>query len=85
MIRGAALLNVDMNGEIENLRVNGVDVVPLVEAKLSRRYPDRVKMRPTDADGFREAWDILELLWQRTTWPPCARCSPTSPTRSLPA
>ncbi len=41
----------------ENLRVNGVDVVPLVEVELSRRHPDRVKMRPTDADGFREAWD----------------------------
>ncbi len=23
-------------------------------------------MRPTDAEGFREGWDILELLWQRT-------------------
>ena len=28
MIRGAALVNVDMSGEIRNLRVNGVDVVP---------------------------------------------------------
>jgi hypothetical protein len=66
MIRGAALVNVDMSGEIKNLRVNGVDVVPLVEAELDRRYPDRVKMRPADADGFREARDILERLWQRT-------------------
>jgi len=66
MIRGAALVNVDLSGEIRNLRVNGVDVVPLVEAELNRRYPDRVKMRPTDAEGFREAWDILERLWQRT-------------------
>lgn len=66
MIRGAALVNVDISGEIRNLRVNGVDVVPLVEAELNRRYPDRVKMWPTDADGFREAWDILERLWQRT-------------------
>jgi hypothetical protein len=66
MIRGAALVNVDISGEIENLRVNGVDVVPMVEAELNRRYPERVKMRPTDADGFREAWDILERLWQRT-------------------
>jgi hypothetical protein len=23
-------------------------------------------MRPTDADGFREAWDILDRLWQGT-------------------
>jgi DinB superfamily len=66
MIRGAAPVNVDISGEIQNLRVNGVDVVPLVEAELDRRYPDRVKMRPTDADGFREAWGILERLWQRT-------------------
>ncbi|OLB74175.1 MAG: hypothetical protein AUI14_24210 [Actinobacteria bacterium 13_2_20CM_2_71_6] len=65
-IRGAALVNVDISGEIQNLRVNGVDVVPLVEAELNRRYPDRVKMRPTDADGFREAWDLLERLWQHT-------------------
>jgi uncharacterized protein YjbI with pentapeptide repeats len=66
MIRGAALVNVDISGEIRNLRVNGVDVVPLVEAELNRRYPDRVKMRPADADGFREAWDIVERLWQQT-------------------
>jgi DinB superfamily/Pentapeptide repeats (8 copies) len=66
MIRGTALVDVDISGDIENLRVNGVDVVPLVEAELNRRYPDRVKMRPADADGFREAWDILERLWPRT-------------------
>ena len=66
MIRGSFLVNVDINGRIENLRVNGVDVVPLVEAELNRRYPDRVKMRPADADGFREAWDSLERLWPQT-------------------
>lgn len=66
VIRGAALVNVDISGEIENVRVNGVDVAPLVEAELNRRYPDRVKMRPTDAEGFREAWDILERLWEQT-------------------
>jgi hypothetical protein len=66
MIRGSWLVNVDIDGQIENLRVNGVDVVPLVEAELNRRYPGRVKMRPADADGFREAWDILERLWQQT-------------------
>jgi uncharacterized protein YjbI with pentapeptide repeats len=65
-IRGSALVNVDISGEIENLRVNDVDVVPLVEAELNRRYPDRVKMRPADADGFREAWVILERLWPQT-------------------
>src|ERR1700685_4423115 len=66
MIRGTALVDVDISGDIENLRVNGVDVVPLVEAELTRRYPDRVKMRPADADGFRAAWDILTRLRPRT-------------------
>ncbi len=66
VVRGAALVNVDISGEVENLRVNGVDVAPLVEAELNRRYPDRVKMRPADADGFREAWDILGRLWEQT-------------------
>ena len=65
-MRDAVLVNVDISGEIGNLRVNGVDVVPLVEAELNRRYPDRVKMRPADAGGFREAWDILDWLWQQT-------------------
>ena len=52
-IRGAVLMDVDISGQVENLRVNGVDVVPLVEAELNRRYPDRVKMRPTGADRCR--------------------------------
>jgi uncharacterized protein YjbI with pentapeptide repeats len=65
-IRGALLVDMDLSGAISNLRVNGVDVVPLVETELDRRYPGRSKMRPADADGFREAWDILERLWQQT-------------------
>lgn len=65
-IRGAALINVDISGEIDNVQVNGVDVVPLVEAELDRRYPDRAKMRPRDAAGFSEAWEVLERLWQQT-------------------
>ena len=48
------------------LRVNGVDVGPLVEAELDRLHPERVKLRPTDADGFREAWSIIEQLWAET-------------------
>jgi hypothetical protein len=70
-LSGARLLDVDLvdveiTGWLENLRINEVDVVPLIEAELDRRYPDRVKMRPTDADGFREAWAILERLWAGT-------------------
>jgi DinB superfamily/Pentapeptide repeats (8 copies) len=66
IMRDVALVNVDITGDIDNVRINGVDVVPLVEAELDRIYPDRAKMRPADADGFRQAWDILERLWQQT-------------------
>jgi hypothetical protein len=63
--RGVLLRDVDISGDIENVRINGVDVVPLIEAELDRRHPDRAKMRPVTADGFREAWSILERLWQQ--------------------
>jgi hypothetical protein len=66
VMRGVDLVDVDIYGEIMNLTVNGVDIGPLIDAELNRRYPDRAKMRPTDPAGFREAWDILERLWEQT-------------------
>jgi uncharacterized protein YjbI with pentapeptide repeats len=65
-VRGAMLIDVDIYGELRNVRVNGVDVVPLVEAELNRRYPERAKMAATTPAEFREAWDVLERLWQQT-------------------
>jgi len=47
MMRGVALFDVDIYGEIGNLTINGVDVGPLVNTELDRRYPERAKMRPT--------------------------------------
>jgi DinB superfamily/Pentapeptide repeats (8 copies) len=66
VMRGVELVDVDIHGEVEKLTINGVDIGPLVDAELNRRYPDRAKMRPTDPAGFREAWDILERLWGKT-------------------
>jgi hypothetical protein len=60
------LADVDITGEIRNLTINGVDVGPLIEAELNRRYPGRAKIRPADPAGFREAWDMLEGLWDGT-------------------
>ncbi|HEX6508225.1 MAG TPA: pentapeptide repeat-containing protein, partial [Chloroflexota bacterium] len=65
-MRGVELVNVSIFGEIENCVVNGVDIAPLVEAELNRRMPERAKMRPDDSDGLREAWAILERLWEST-------------------
>jgi uncharacterized damage-inducible protein DinB len=66
VMRGVELVDVDIYGEIGKLTVNGVDVGPLVNDELDRRYPERAKMRPTDAAGFREAWDVVERLWGGT-------------------
>ena len=65
-MRGVELGDVQIDGEIQNLVINGVDVGPLIEAELDRRDPLRASMRPTDPDGFREAWRILERLWVGT-------------------
>ncbi|HET8560957.1 MAG TPA: DinB family protein [Marmoricola sp.] len=65
-MRGVVLLDVDISGEVEGVRINGVDVGPLVTAELERRHPDLAKMRPADAAGFREAWDLVERLWDET-------------------
>ena len=66
VMRGVELANADIYGEIVNVTVNGVDIGPLIDAELDRRYPDRAKMRPADPAGFREAWDIVERLWGGT-------------------
>lgn len=65
-MRGVELVDVEISGELQNVVVNGVDVAPLVDAELNRRMPERAKMRADDSDGFREAWAILERLWEGT-------------------
>jgi hypothetical protein len=65
-MRGVEIVDVDISAELLNVRINGVDIAPLVDAELNRRMPDRAKMRPDDSDGFREAWAILERLWETT-------------------
>jgi uncharacterized damage-inducible protein DinB len=66
VMRGVELVNADIYGEIVNLTVNGVDIGPLVEAELDRRYPDRAMMRPADPAGFSGAWHTVERLWGQT-------------------
>ena len=63
---GVEIVDSTINGDIQNLVINDVDVAPLIEAELDRRYPDRPKFRPSTADGFREAWDVNERLWAAT-------------------
>ncbi|GLY03732.1 MULTISPECIES: DinB family protein [Actinoplanes] len=48
------------------LLVNGVDVLPFVDAELDRRFPGRERRRATDPDGLRAAWASLSRTWEST-------------------
>ncbi|MFI5708375.1 DinB family protein [Kribbella sp. NPDC051620] len=50
----------------DSLLVNGVDVVPFVDAELNRRFPGRADRRAADPDGLRTAWAALERVWEGT-------------------
>jgi uncharacterized damage-inducible protein DinB len=48
------------------LLVNGVDVVPLVDAELDRRFPGRELRLAADPQGLLSAWTALESTWAAT-------------------
>lgn len=48
-----------------SLIVNGVDVAPLVEAELNRRFPGRAQRRAEDVDGLRHAWNTVGAAWRQ--------------------
>ncbi|HET6295393.1 MAG TPA: DinB family protein [Kribbella sp.] len=48
------------------LLVNGVNVVPFVEAELNRRFPGRADRQAADPDSLRAAWAALERIWADT-------------------
>ncbi|RHA40711.1 DinB family protein [Cellulomonas rhizosphaerae] len=50
----------------ESFLVNGVNVIPFVEAELDARFPGRSQRRAPDADGLRAAWAVLEDTWAAT-------------------
>ena len=65
-ITDAWLFNTDISGAIGGLKINGVAVEPLIEAELDRRHPERTKLRPTDVDGLRTAYDVIDEMWAAT-------------------
>src|SRR4051812_23716336 len=63
---GVLLTDADLDGDITGLRVNGVEIRPLIEAELDRRHPERAVLRPTTPDGLREALRAWDELWRPT-------------------
>jgi len=60
---GVELVDVEITGDLRNVIVNGVDIAPLVNQELNRLFPDRAKMQPSDANGFKEGWAVIRNLW----------------------
>jgi len=65
-MRGVELAGADIDGFIYGLRVNGVEVEPLVEAELNRRHPERALLQDRTLAGLRAALDAFERMWEAT-------------------
>ena len=73
-VSGVTMRAVDVGGlDIDShdlamvtLVVNGVDVVPLVEAELDRRFPGRGLRNATTPEELRECWVAVQAAWQET-------------------
>jgi hypothetical protein len=68
-LSGAVFRDVDLTGAtisglISGLTVNEVEVGPLIDAELDRRYPERIMMRSDNPVELRRGW---ALVWQQWT------------------
>ncbi len=73
-VSGVTMRSVDVDGlDIDShdlffgsLFVNGVDVVPLVDAELNRQFRGRELQKAQTPEGLREAWIAVQSAWQET-------------------
>ncbi len=73
-VSGVTMRSVDVDGlDIDShdlffgsLIVNGVDVVPFVEAELNRRFPGRELQTAQTPEGLRDAWVAVQAAWETT-------------------
>src|SRR6188472_3845995 len=64
---GVVMQDAEIDGLVTNLVVNGVEVMPYVEAELDRRHPVRLLIRSDEPSDLREAWRQLRADWATTT------------------
>lgn len=68
-IVGALMTNASFSGEIGGLKINEIEVAPLIARELERRYPERKRLFAADPEGMKEAFDIvfglLDETWER--------------------
>ena len=49
-----------------SLIVNGVDVVPFVDAELNRQFPGRELQKAQTPKGLRDGWVAVQAAWETT-------------------
>ena len=73
-LSGVTMRSADVNGlDIDghdhlfgSLIVNGVDVVPLVDAELNRQFPGRELQNAQTPEGLRDGWVAAQAAWAAT-------------------
>jgi hypothetical protein len=73
-LNGVTMRSVDVDGlDIDShdlflgsVLVNGVDVVPLVDAELNRQFPGRELQKARTPEGLREGWVAVQSAWHAT-------------------
>jgi hypothetical protein len=73
-VSGVTMRSVDVRGlDIDShdlffgsLFVNGVDVVPLVDAELNRQFPGRELQKAQTPEGLRDGWVAVQAAWDET-------------------
>ncbi len=65
-LRDVSLVGAEIDGVIDGLDINGVEVAPLIEAELERRDPHRALRKSTDPADLRAAWATVEANWAST-------------------
>jgi hypothetical protein len=63
---GVVMQDVEIDGLVTHLVVNGVDVTEYVTAELDRRYPVRLLMRSDEPADLHAAWRQLDADWEAT-------------------
>lgn len=73
-VSGVTMRSVDVGGlDIDShdlffgsLVVNGVDVVPFVDAELNRQFPGRELQKAQMPEGLRDGWVAVQAAWETT-------------------
>jgi hypothetical protein len=65
-MRGVELVGADISGDVYGLRINGVEVEPLIEAELNKRYPERALLQDRTLAGLRHAQETFDRMWETT-------------------